>query len=765
MIQKKFLCEDLKTAEETIPQISRILSETPHKAALITFYEKGFSTGEVEALVKQIKDSNEPGLLIAGISITIIAELMPSGSGILINLILTEKADIEVVTIPCTPGEEDKAAAELNDRLSASSNAGAVELFGSNMSLNITRFMEKAMEGHEEKVLFGTTTIRNLPTRLSSENEDRIIEIEHMDQDQMLLPDEFIYGNGVLHDGFVAVIFSGDDLKVKANYALGWSPIGKKLNVELGENPSRGETVVNLINDSAAVDIYRKYLGVYPDAFLISNICEFPFIVEREGIDICLIPIDCDKDGALYFMMSLHQGEKLRLTFASHDEVLEASFDSLHEMERFQPEALFLTLCGNRINFLKEDAHVEWDSFKAAAPDYALMHGACELFYHRGRGGILNSAHLAIGFREGGIDADKKYSDPDIESFRKGRVKQLSDRMSVFLRLITSELIEAVNEARDANNAKSAFLSHMSHEIRTPINAILGMDEMILRESEEPEILNYAEDIRSAGNNLLGIVNDVLDFSKIEAGRMAIIPEEYELASIINDLYNVVRLRASNKGLSVKLDIDPSVPAKLFGDETRIRQVITNLLTNAVKYTEKGSVTLSVRKLEAGGTNDRDILLGSCPDGQCPDDTVRLLISVKDTGVGIRPEDMEKLFAEYVRIEEKRNRSIEGTGLGLNITRDLLELMGSRLLVESTYGEGSVFGFEIVQGVLEDEPVGELNGRLKKVSHSKYHVSFTAEEACILVVDDNKVNLDVIKNLLKKTKIMGLGNILWYNSA
>ena len=752
MIQKKFLYKDISAAEEAIPEIRSLLENTPHKAALLTFYEKGLAAGDVETYIKHIKDSGDPDLLIAGITLTMIAELMPEGEGILLNLILTEESDIEVITLPCSPGGEENAADKLKHKLDSRDDVKAVELFSSNMLLNNTLFIENAMKGHEDSVLFGTTTIKGLPTKMSVAEEESVVEIEHMEAS--FESNEFIFGDGILQEGFVAVVFSGEKLAVQANYALGWSPIGRRLYPELGSSPDKGETVVNTINSAAAVDIYKEYLGVHPDPYFISNICEFPFMVERDGINICLIPIDCGKNGELYFMMSLRKGEPLRLSFASHDEVLNASHSSLLNMENFKPEALFLTLCGNRINFLKEDAHLEWDGFGKTCPDLALMHGACELFYHKGKGGILNSAHLAIGMKEGeNAEPDSEHSFLEVESLRHGRILPLSDRMSVFLSKITSELKELANEADRANKAKSAFLSHMSHEIRTPINAILGMDEMILRESSEDEILDYAEDIRSAGNNLLGIVNDVLDFSKIEAGKMTIIPVEYEIRSIINDLYNIVRMRADNKGLKVILDIDPSIPSVLFGDENRIKQVVSNILTNAVKYTEKGSVTLSIRKTEDSSPEDRDALKLSCPGENPPDSSVRLLVTVKDTGIGIRPEDVKRLFRKYERMDEKRNRMVEGTGLGLNISKQLLELMGSSLSVESIYGEGSTFGFEIIQGVVNDEPVGEVKGRLKNAEHHRYRVKFTAEDARILVVDDNMVNLNVIRNLLKETRI------------
>ncbi len=245
--------------------------------------------------------------------------------------------------------------------------------------------------------------------------------------------------------------------------------------------------------------------------------------------------------------------------------------------------------------------------------------------------------------------------------------------------------------AAAASNAKSAFLSNMSHEIRTPINAVLGMNEMILCESEDTNIRAYSESIRTAGNTLLGIVNDILDFSKIEAGKMELIPVDYDLSSVLNDLVTMVQTRADAKGLVLALDFDGETPRFLHGDEVRIKQVVTNILTNAVKYTEKGGVTFSVGHERIPGD----------------DANVFLTVSVRDTGIGIKPEDMEKLFPEFERIEEERNRRIEGTGLGMNITKRLLEMMDSSLQAESVYGEGSVFSFRLRQRVVKWEPLGD----------------------------------------------------------
>ena len=297
--------------------------------------------------------------------------------------------------------------------------------------------------------------------------------------------------------------------------------------------------------------------------------------------------------------------------------------------------------------------------------------------------------------------------------------------------------------AEKSSQAKSDFLSSMSHEIRTPINAVLGMDEMILREAEDETILNYATDIQNAGQSLLSLVNDILDFSKIEAGKLEIIPVEYELASTINDLVNMISQRAEKKGLELIIRVDPTIPHMLYGDEIRMKQVVTNILTNAVKYTEEGSVTLSVSWTKEVGEEGDDEFIG-------------LSFSVRDTGIGMKAEDLKKLYSPFERIEEKRNRSIEGTGLGMSIVKRLLEQMGTSLQVESVYGEGSDFSFTIAQRVVKWEPIGDytvMYEQAVKEQRKQYRQSFTAPEARLLIVDDTRMNLTVVCSLLKQTRV------------
>ena len=305
------------------------------------------------------------------------------------------------------------------------------------------------------------------------------------------------------------------------------------------------------------------------------------------------------------------------------------------------------------------------------------------------------------------------------------------------LMLYNRKLAEAAVVANQANEAKSHFLSIMSHDIRTPMNAILGLNEMVLRNSHEEEIVAYSESIRTAGKTLQGLINDILDFSKIEAGKMDIINVDYSFISMLNDLVNMVQGKAEDKGLVFNLDVDKNIPSILNGDEIRIKQVITNILSNAVKYTKEGSITFKV------GFEKENY------------EFIRLTISISDTGVGIKPEDMKRLFQAFERIEESRNRNIEGTGLGMSIAQNFLKMMGSHIEVESEYGKGSTFSFKLKQGVKDWNPIGEYEDSFKiSLSERKeYHERFTAPEARLLVVDDTPVNLAVFQSLLERTMV------------
>lgn len=306
--------------------------------------------------------------------------------------------------------------------------------------------------------------------------------------------------------------------------------------------------------------------------------------------------------------------------------------------------------------------------------------------------------------------------------------------ISVVLFSLRKNADNTVLEVTAKEKAKSELLASMSHEIRTPINAILGMNEMIMRASDNEEISDYSANIQSAGKALLSLITDILDYSKIEAGEMTLNENTYDLAELIRDSYNLCIQRAEKKGLSVLLDVDRNLPSKISGDEGKIRQILINLLTNAVKYTENGKVIFRVRS--TGGINE-----------------VKLSFDVEDTGIGISKENIQTLFEPFTRFDVKRNAAIEGTGLGLAIAKKLAAILNGNLSVESEPEVGSKFTLEIPQKVIVKDPIGDIYEFINRQKKNEYHARFTAPKAQVLAVDDVNVNLLVLGGLLKGTKV------------
>ncbi|MCR5475450.1 MAG: DegV family EDD domain-containing protein [Lachnospiraceae bacterium] len=300
----------------------------------------------------------------------------------------------------------------------------------------------------------------------------------------------------------------------------------------------------------------------------------------------------------------------------------------------------------------------------------------------------------------------------------------------------TKSAEEKTKELEEMNRSQNRFFSSMSHEIRTPINTVLGMNELILRQEDaSDEIRKDARNIQGAGKMLLALINDILDVSKIEAGKMDIVPVNYNVASLLSEIVNMMWLKAEEKGLGFNVDIDPDVPETLFGDEVRIKQILINLLNNAVKYTKEGSVSLHM-ECEFPGSGE-----------------ALLMIQVSDTGMGIKPEALPHLFDTFQRVDEEKNRHIEGTGLGLSIVKQLVELMDGEVTVNSVYSQGSTFTVKLRQGVSSEQRIGNLSitGAGTISNSEKFEHSFHAPAARILIVDDNEMNLQVEKRLLEGT--------------
>lgn len=292
-------------------------------------------------------------------------------------------------------------------------------------------------------------------------------------------------------------------------------------------------------------------------------------------------------------------------------------------------------------------------------------------------------------------------------------------------------------EIEQISKSKDAFFTNMSHEIRTPINTIIGLNEMILREDISEEVKEDALHVKNAGNMLLTLINDILDFSQIESDRMSIVPVPYQPKELFGDVVDLLQIRMKEKKLDFYIDIDRNLPSVLRGDEVRIKQIMINLLTNAVKYTEKGSVKLSVQ----GETIEEGM--------------ERLTISVADTGIGIKKEDLDSLYDYFKRIDQEKTRKIEGSGLGLAITKQLVSLMDGKLTVDSIYTKGSVFTVILDQAIEDAKPIGQVDytRKLRGKGSGRYKQSFEAPMAKILLVDDNKTNLIVAEKLLQATKV------------
>ena len=726
MLQKTYLIETVDEAKTIVAELKDDPIVSSAKQGILQVFSFVFTYEETEDIIRPIRNAF-PDLIVSGMSVYFEKPPKPSTDelafdetpSVRLSFMFLEEAKVIPLTYDLKENDHKDVVEKIREKIKNSADLKAVGIFVAGYFCHVSDLLDSITEGFKIP-FFGTMA--------------DVYYISERRSEPYLFDGEKSYDLGI-----TILLYTGKDLFVEEQYIFGWKPIGKAMEITPTPYPyDIGDSVISAMDDIPPEKIYHKYLGIDFDEYLTANCCEFPLVIERDGLMIGRTPFGCNDRKELIFMGSIRPEENVRFSYAVRDELIANTEKNSHTMLQFRPQAIQLYVCGNRAMLLRDESMLELECFSRIVKDTMYCGAAGEIYYNEGIGGFLNSALIAIGFREG-PPRDFNLGEASCQLVlpkRKG-VRPLSQRISKFMQGMSGDLVEYANEATRANEAKSAFLANMSHEIRTPINAVLGMDEMILRESREPETLSYAEDIQSAGRTLLSIINDILDFSKVEEGKMEILPTQYDLSSVINDLYNMMRPRMEKKGLSFAVSVDENIPHLLYGDEIRIRQCALNVLTNAVKYTEKGSVTFSVdfEKLS--------------------EDKISLIFTIKDTGIGMKKEDLERLYSPFERIEEERNRAIEGTGLGMTITKQLLSLMDSTLEVESVYGEGSKFTFAIEQPVVKWEPIGSFDGRYENaISRDSYEELFHAPEARILVVDDTEMNITVMQGLLKRTGII-----------
>ena len=722
-----------KELNDNLTDIKNLSNTVSVKTLYLHIIFHGMNRALAEHILRLVKEVL-PQAVVTGMTETIF-EYADESEFLVISANFFMKSEVKLFQLEGAPTDYELEGNNLGELIASCPNAKVAAVYCSCLGTKFPLLFNNMVNKNRDIVFFGASAgAFGKINEVKTSGRNLLLMDMHNKQEN-----QFIMGNRVIPLGIVIAVFCGEDLHAQGDYVLGWKPLGKELTI----TETVGINCIARLDDIPATDVYYHYLKVVPDDNFIFNIAEFPLAIERNGCLIGRVPPVHDDRGRIYFNGDVYKGEKVRLTYGVPAELLQKTAKYSDKMCGFAPEGIFLTICGNRTMFLHKAADEEIGFYRRFVPQLITNYGTSEIYFNHGQGGILNSAFIAIGFREG--DASEHcVCHPLIQQKEQHNVIPLATRMATFLDAMTQELTQSNKDLKDmaeqakaANQAKSDFLSNMSHEIRTPINAILGMDEMILRECTDETIRNYAENIRTAGNTLLGLINDILDFSKIEAGKLELISAEYATSSLLNDLVNMIANRAAKKGLELHVRADENLPSTLQGDELRLRQVITNILTNAVKYTEHGSVTLTMNWTKAS------------------EDEIELQVAVTDTGIGIKEEDIHKLFNAFERIEEKRNRTIEGTGLGMNITQKLLSMMESRLEVTSTYGEGSCFSFRVRQKVLNWSAMGNFEEAYRRTITERHQAgtSFVAPEAKILVVDDTDMNLTVVKGLLKRTQI------------
>ncbi|OON87387.1 hypothetical protein BXO88_03690 [Oribacterium sp. C9] len=719
MYQKTFIARDIHEVKKIVENsdLKGFFSNTGDA------YVQIYTTRIPEEDLKDILDlvhTSLPGIKTAGISLFGAPEINNEAI-IILSFMFFHSTHIETFLFDFTDMSEEEGSAQLNRFLRSAKDLKGVALYPAGYSIGISKIIEDVSEGLSHIPFFGS---------LASVHID--------DFKATHLP--YAFTDDTVKYGLAVVAFYGENLNILIDACLGWKPLGKAFTAHVNDSIQMrvGDTCLEMLDETPVQDIYKYYLDAEIEGYNMININEFPLLLERDGIPIVRIPFFAGDNGEFYYYGDIKEGEKAQIGYGNPRELILESEKLSLRMQDFVPEAMSSFICVSRFMLLRDRFVSEIDNLTRILPQATYAHGAGEIYKYNGFGGLLSGSIVTVAMREGPITDSMPRTDFVLGAEPKNNgLVPLSERLVTYLEKTSLDLNDMALRAEQANKAKSEFLSRMSHEIRTPINAIIGMNEMVLRESTDPQILEYAGGIANSGDMLLNIVNNILDFSKIEAGKMTPIPVDFDLFKLIMDLVQIAQHYCEKKNLKFDVIVDDNMPYLLNFDEVMLKQIISNLISNAAKYTDKGTVTFSLdyEKID--------------------EESEYLTVHIKDTGIGVKPEDQKRMFIDFERFDEQNHRTTQGSGLGLSIVQRLLNMHDSKLEFVSEYGVGSDFYFTIRINVRDWATVAshkaDYEGEIIKNAH--YHESFKAPNAHVLVVDDVDVNRFVFKSLLKKTEL------------
>ena len=550
--------------------------------------------------------------------------------------------------------------------------------------------------------------------------------------DYSLKTNYVMYGSTIYAAAVIAIVFQGHELQVEKTSFLGWCAMSNGMTI----TQASGNTI-HTIDGRPAFEIYQHYFNIQNDAKFFSNALGFPFLINRNGQIIALVPVAVGLNNSLEFISTVYEGEILSIGFMDTDLIHKNLTEIQNKMLTFQPESLLIYSCGCRRWALRDDIKSETNAFEKIAPT-AGFYTVGEFCNQGTTLPQLNLAFVIVGMREGRPIAPLQpalnplaINDSSVTDIYNSSHLNVITRLSYFNNVLSHELLIAKEKAEQLSKIKSQFLANMSHEIRTPMAAIIGFSEIALLKDMPVEINDYLKNINTASNNLLEILNDILDLSKIEAGQMRLNLSAFSLQELQKTLVNLFIKAAHKKGLALNIGIANDVPDYLIGDSVRLRQVLINLVGNAIKFTQQGAVTLSI-SLQ-----------------QIIDQQARLLFAVTDSGIGMSAEQQAKLFLSFSQVDDGYDRNYEGTGLGLVISQNLVQLMDGLIKVESNIGLGSCFSFELLLPIAVSPIIDQTKESINIALSALNNEAEILKGIKILVAEDNFFNQMFINEILE----------------